>query len=290
MTMRAMFMVTCLGLMATGASAQLVGGPLEDNNYAAPAGGESLKSLAESCPGHKFETIVNTGPGRTSRVKICGKPGQSEAEWLVTLRDSVRKAEADTDMALSVRNEIVIALKTEIAKVETSLAAKPSGIGDDGTTLAFNLPTEKIAPREPAPEYSTLPPLPAPKRSVPFKLSNGTVLPATEPLAPIVKPNLVIRCAIPRESFAVCSRLERESQLLVSAAADLPPGTSLRFMRGDDDRGELVVGQLRAGETKREKLPGRVCSGVLRGKVRVQVLNNGQVAETLGPWNLYCGS
>ncbi len=290
MTKRATFLVTCLGLMATGAPAQLVGGPLEGDNYAAPAPADPLKSLADSCPGHKFETIVNTGPGRTSRVKICGEQGQSEAEWLVTLRDSVRKTEADTDMAPSVRTQIVTALKSEIAKVETSQPGRPSGVIDDGAAFALNLPPEKIAPREPVPEYSTLPPLPAPKRSVPVRLANGTILPASKPAAPVVKPNLAIRCAIPHESFAACTRLERESQLLVSAGADLPPGTSLRFMRGGDDRGELEVGQLKAGETKREKLPGRVCSGVLRGKVHVQVLNKGQVAETLGPWALYCGS
>jgi hypothetical protein len=33
----------------------------------------------------------------------------------------------------------------------------------------------------------------------------------------------------------------------------------------------------------REKLPGRVCAGVLRGKVQIQVLNDGRVADTLGP-------
>jgi hypothetical protein len=33
-----------------------------------------------------------------------------------------------------------------------------------------------------------------------------------------------------------------------------------------------------------------VCSGVLRGKVEVQVLSKNQVAETLGPYALYCGS
>jgi len=285
--MRARFLIMCLGLMATAAPAQLVGGPLEGDETAAPAAPDPLKSLADSCPGHKFETVVNTGPGRTSRVKICGEPGQTDAAWLVTLRDSIRKTEADVDMAAGVRTQIAAALKSEVAQLEARSAAAAALPAPE---FAVNLPNERIAAREPAPEYSKLPPLPAPKRSAPTRLANGTVLPASAPPAPMVRPNLVVRCAIPHESFAACTRLERESQLLVSAAADLPPGTSLRFLRGGDERGELDVGPLKAGETMREKLPGRVCSGVLRGKVQVQVLNKGQVAETLGPWNLYCGS
>ena len=77
---------------------------------------------------------------------------------------------------------------------------------------------------------------------------------------------------------------------MVSAAEDMPAGTSLRFVRGDDNRAELDVSHLKKGDSLRQQLPGRVCSGVLRGKVKVEVLNKGQLAETLGPWNLYCGS
>ena len=36
--------------------------------------------------------------------------------------------------------------------------------------------------------------------------------------------------------------------------------------------------------------PGRVCAGVMRGKVQVQILRKDRVADTLGPYNLYCGS
>lgn len=77
---------------------------------------------------------------------------------------------------------------------------------------------------------------------------------------------------------------------MIRADEDIAPQTSLRFLRGGDTRAEVELGALRKGATMREKLPGRVCSGVLRGKVQIQVLNAGKVAETLGPYALYCGS
>lgn len=289
--MRATFLMACLGLLATAAPAQLVTDPLDDGQPA-EAANPALKSLADTCAGHKFETTVVTGPGRGSKVKICGEPGESDAQWVETLKDSMRKTQDNPGMGPRVKEQIVAALTAEIAKAEANAASAAGAEARQVSASEFThgLPVESIAPSERAPEYSALPPMPAPKRSVPLKLSNGTVLPATAPAATLVKPNLTLRCAIPHESFAACSRLERESQLMVSAAEDMPAGTSLRFVRGDDNRAELDVSQLKKGESLKQRLPGPVCAGVLRGKVRVQVLTKGQVADTLGPWNLYCGS
>ena len=77
---------------------------------------------------------------------------------------------------------------------------------------------------------------------------------------------------------------------MIRADEDLAAGTSLRFLRGGDMRAELDLGTLKKGESLREKLPARVCSGVLRGTVQVQILSKSQVAETLGPYPLHCGS
>ncbi|MCL6684517.1 hypothetical protein [Sphingomonas alba] len=290
MTKRAIFLVVGLGLMATAAPAQLVTDPLGGADTSADD--TQLKSLVDSCPGHKFETTVITGPGRGSKVKICGEAGQSDTDWLVTLQDSIQKTEADEEMAPRVKSQIITALKNEIAKLETTAGSNPTGgtVKEAPAEYALNLPAERVAPSERPPEYSSLPPLPAPKRSTPLKLANGTVLPATPAPEPVARPNLVVRCAVPHETFATCSRLERESQVLVRAEEDMPAGTSLRFLRGDDNRAELDLSQLKKGDTLKERLPSRVCSGVMRGKVRVQVMNKGQVAETLGPWALYCAS
>lgn len=239
-----------------------------------------LKALADSCTDHKFETIVAAdGAGRGKRVKICGKPGQTGAEWLVTLKDSARKVEADPAMSQGVKDQIIAALKVEIARME--IVAKPAPSTAPVATLA--IPKEPVSVPEAAPQYSSVPPLPAP-------LPRASAATASASKSAVVRPRLTIRCGLPRENFAECARFERETQILIRADEDLADGTSLRFLRGGDQRAELDLGTLRKGESLREKLPGRVCSGVMRGRVQVQVLSKNQVAETLGPFALHCGS
>ena len=254
-----------------------------------PAPAPELKSLADSCAAHKFETTVMVDGTHGKKVKICGEPGQTDAEFLVTLKDSAKKVEADGVMAEGVKTQILTALKAEIARLENAPAPT---VAESVATIA--LPSRPVAVPEAAPQYSIVPPLPAPKRMVaaPGKSTALSPLAGAEakPPEPIVRPRLTIRCALPRERFAACDGLRRETQLMIFADEDMRPGASLRFLRGGDNRAELDLSTLRKGESLREKLPARVCSGVLRGKVQVQVLSKNQVAETLGPYALYCGS
>jgi hypothetical protein len=273
-----------------------VAAPAQDAPAALEPNSEQ-KALADSCSAHKFQTLVKTESGKASKVRVCGEPGQSEADWINTLKSSVTKAEADASLSPMVKEQIVTDLKKEIARLE--------GVASI-TVPATNLPAEalaqsppSIAPSEPTPQYSSLPPLPDPKRTVapakpaPILVASDASEPkvaAPPPPVPAEKPRLTIRCALPRETFGSCASLQRESQLLVRADEDLAAGTSLRFLRGGDNRAEVDLGPLKKGETLREKLPGKVCSGVLRGKVEVQVVAGNQVAGTLGPYGLYCGS
>ena len=237
-----------------------------------------LKALAESCSAHKFETMVAVeGRRRPVSVKICGKEGQSDSDWLVTLRDSLAKTEVNEQLEKPVRDQILAALKDEIARLESlaASAAMPSA------TIAVSSDPVRIP--EAAPQYSSVPELPAPKPRTAATMANASA-------EAVARPRLSIRCAMPRETFATCARMERETQLMIRAEDDLPAGTSVRFLRGGNARAELELGTLKKGASLREKLPGGVCSGVLRGKVQVQILNNGRVAETLGPYSLYCGS
>lgn len=263
------------------------------DSKAAPAAAPDpeLKALADSCMGRKFETLVAVeGRSRGSRVRICGEPGLSDADWLNTLRSSIRQTEANGSLSQPVKDQIIGALKAEIARLQTP--AVPAASTAQMPAIAFS--PDAIAPREPAPQYSTVPPMPAPKRTVASTSTASQLTPGSasqsQPAAPLVRPRLTIRCAVPRESFEACARLERESRLLIRADEDLAAGTSLRFLRGGDKRAELDLGVLKKGQSLREKLPGRVCSGVMRGKVEVQILNKNRVAETLGPYSLYCGS
>src|SRR4051812_44305865 len=76
--------------------------------------------LIQSCEAHKFETVVDTvvdgHPGK-SKVKLCGVEGQSDAEWIGTLRDAIRKLEANKTMAPATRDQIIAAIKSEIARL-----------------------------------------------------------------------------------------------------------------------------------------------------------------------------
>lgn len=240
-----------------------------------------LEALAQSCNAFKFETIIVVdGSGRGKKVTICGEEGQSDADWLVTLRDSASKAAADQSMAEAVKDQIVAALGAEIERLEQlAKAPAPAPV----TVATINLPPQPLVVPEATPQYSSVPPLPAPKPRV-----AGAA--PTAASAPVARPRLTLRCALPLESFAGCARLGRETQLMIRADEDLASGISLRFLRGGEIRAELDLGSLRKGESLREKLPGRVCSGVLRGRVEVQVLSKSRVAETMGPYSLYCGS
>ena len=117
-TARMSLILAAFGLAATTAFGQEAA-PAAD---ASPARSSELETLAESCSAHKFETVVKnvTADGRTrgSRVKICGEPGQTQADWLVTLKDSMRKTESNRELTLTVRTQIVAALTAEIGRLE----------------------------------------------------------------------------------------------------------------------------------------------------------------------------
>lgn len=266
--MRKILILAAFGAVATIAPAQEVAEPAPE-----------LKALAESCAAHKFETtVVVDESGRGKRVKICGKEGQSDAEWLVTLKDSASKVEADQAMAQPVKDQIIAALEMEIDKLERA-AASPAVV----PMATIELPVRPVMVPEAAPQYSNVPPLPAPKPRV----AGAQASTAAEPL---VRPRITVRCAMPHESFTGCTRLERETRVLIRADEDLAAGTSLRFLRGGDARAELDLGSLKKGDSFSQRLPSRVCAGVLRGKVQVQILSKSRVAETMGPYALYCGS
>ena len=72
-----------------------------------------------NCDAHKFETVVGE-----SKVKLCGVEGQNDAQWLDTLRDAIKKLEANKDMPAPQREQIVAAIKIEIARL-TILGSGP---------------------------------------------------------------------------------------------------------------------------------------------------------------------
>lgn len=275
------------------AVAMILSGPASAQGSSGPVSGvaaepdAAVKALADSCSARMFETVVPVAPGRGTKVKICGVPGQTDAQWLVTLKDSLAKTESNAAMEPAVREKIVAALQAEIDRLEGE-AATPSmtAIADNA---AIDLPSLPVAPSETAPAYSILPPLPAPKRPAPTNLAGGATKVSTSQEAdPPARLNLTVRCGLPGETFDSCAKLRGETRLLVQAVEDIAAGTVMRFVRDRDMREEIELGALKKGAALRYKLPGRVCRGVFRGRVEVQLVTKGRVSETLGPYPLDC--
>ena len=192
---------------------------------------------------HKFETTVVRvvdGKKRGSKVKLCGKEGQTDADWASTLKDAAKKIEADAKMPQAAKDQIITALNIEISKIE---AAKP--VASELPNLSA-LPRTAAPPPDRPPEYSTLPPLPtAPAAATKSSLAT--------PGPPPRKPRLTIQCYTPGElgGGGPCISLERDTLLTVRADEDLAGGTRLRFLRRGDDRGEVALAQMRKGQSRR---------------------------------------
>ena len=258
-----------------------------------PGVATSSDPLIANCDAHKFETIVHitvAGKPRSSRVKLCGQLGQTDAEWLRTLKDAIDKVAANESMAADAKDQVIAALNVEIAKLSptaTELGPLPSTVGalPPATTLAQ---PPVISPPVGGPvQYSTLPPLPAP-----IPAASVAAVAATAP--PLPAPRMTFRCLAMNRLSAEgsCDLLERETLLTVRADEDLPGGTSLRFLRRGDDRGEVDLPALRRGQSWRFNLPPKVCAGVSGSRVEIQTVRSAkgtpQVVDTRGPFELRC--
>lgn len=272
-----------------------------------------LKSLLENCDAHKFETFVNStvnGQPHRSKVKMCGVEGQTDAEWIGTLKDAIVKVENNSEMPASTREQIVSAVRAEIARLESGgTAAAPAQTLSPGRSVATSNSLTS--------DYSILPPLP--KTAPPV----AHVLPPSEeqaietasaedaapvsapkpdettpeppkvvsiPPAPVAaKPKLALSCISPEyPGGGECISLSRDTVITVRPGEELPSGISLRFMRRGEDHGEIVLGAMRSGRTINYALPREVCSGVVTAEVEIAVVRNGQRVDRRGPYLLRC--
>ena len=275
-----------------------------------------MQKLLENCDAHKFETFIEVKvegqplPKR-SRVKLCGTEGQSDADWVRTLKDAVAKTSANLQMPPAVREQIVTALNAEISRLnggsaallplrQTSkssaldgLAALPPLPGPKQAETAAALPPPRmIAPRSSSQDYAALPPMPT-AVTAPTRVLTGSVG-ASLPALP--KPHMQFICFTPGETGDVpCTGFTRDTLLTVRAGEDLPAGTSLRFVRDGDARADVELAQLRKGKTQRLALPPQVCSHVVGGSLEIRVVRSvpaagpsGQEVGKDGPYDLRC--
>ena len=278
---------------------------------------QQMQKLLENCDAHKFETIIEVkvegqAQPKHSRLKLCGTEGQSDADWVRTLKDAVAKTEANLQMPEAVRIQIVGGLKAEIARLTGNALASlppPRPLGTtsalDGLsalpplpgpkpaeTAAVMPPPRMIAPRSSAQDYAALPPMPTGPAPAIHVLSGSVG--AT--LLALPKPRMDFICYTPGETGDVpCSGFTRDTLLTVRAGEDVPPGTSLRFVRDGDPRADVELAQLRKGKTQRLALPPEVCSHVVGGSLKIRVVRSvpaagptGQEVGEDGPYDLRC--
>ena len=290
----------------------------------APATQSAVPQLMQSCDAHKFETIVHAivdGQPRDSKVRLCGIEGQSDADWIKTLKDAIGKLQANKDMASTVRDQIITAINGEIARIsiigsgavsaataerapmpETQLSRDYSSLPPLPPPLQTSIPPEasvqaesdklpppRKTPAAPAPverDYAQLPPLPTTPAAVSPALTRPSLVSA-------VAPRLSFGCDAPGEmtSDAPCADFERETMLTIHARDDVPAGTSLQFVRNDRSQAELPLDGLRRGGALRTALPAAVCRGFASGKLELRIVRGeggSEVLSTDGPYSLRC--
>ena len=275
-----------------------------------------LARLLEKCGAHKFETIIDVpaadGAVKHSRLRLCGAQGQSDADWIKTLKDAVAKTDANRQMPKVERDQIVIALNGEIARLGISGSNLTGEFGLPGVTASTidglsrplsgsksaegsaTLPAPgAIAPPPLSQDYAVLPPLPTTVTAQPTHVLGADSVAA---LPSLPKPRIQLICYTPGDVGEVpCAEFARDTWVTVRAEENLPSGTRLRFVRNGDPRAEVELAQLRSGKTQQFAVPPEVCSHVSGAKLEIQIVRSAPAAGAAGeevgeegPYNLRC--
>lgn len=278
-------------MLAGAAMALFAAAPLSGttpNKPLKPAAEKPALVRPLDCTAHRFETTIElSGPdgklhGKT--VRMCGVKGETDAEWIATLNDAVEKTLNSAQMPRTAKEQIVAAVRAEIARLSNPPLNLPQG-GDIGS-LGRRSWTNP-APQPSSRDYSPLPELPTASTVPPPDL-----LRREEPTA---KPaHLSLRCAIDGDSdhSESCLSIERDSLLILRADEDYPNGLAIEFLRRGDSRARLDLPAMNAGETRTMRLPAAVCAGVVRSTLTLDALqpggSKGAARATIGEYDLRC--
>jgi len=249
--------------------------------------------LLQDCSAHRFETVVTAavdGELKSSKMKMCGTPGQSDEAWIGTLRDSAAKIAANDGIAPAMRGEMTKAINAEIARLEAGSAPATASSSGSFTLKPRSTPGVATGSTAKPPAYTSLPPLPPP---VVVQAVPGAYVPPP----PIVRPDLDFQCFSTGNGAGEgpCLEFDRYTVVVAQAKSALGPGASLRFLRDGEERGEVALGPLRKGQSQRIALPTDVCKGVNGGQLKIETMvvpkaaaAGARVADTQGPYNLRC--
>ena len=255
---------------------------------ASPEPAATAKKLIADCGAHHFETTVRItgadGKPQEKTVRMCGFKGQSDAEWIATLKDAVNKTADNPEIPAAAKDQIIVAVNAEIVKLlhpDLGIAAGPD---------ISKLPKRNIvaAPVEPlSRDYGALPPMPtAPTVAPPHLLgADGAIAAAAR---------LSLRCASAGDEDrpGSCDSIDKDTVLVLRADEPFPRGLAVRFVRHGDQRAELDLPPMKSGETTILRLPPRVCAGVVRSRLEIQAVGanapSGTLAGTIGEYDLRC--
>jgi hypothetical protein len=292
--------------LALGFVSAAVGAPQAKKKAPEPTAADAkARKLVQNCDAHKFETVVREvvgGEPHQSKVTLCGNEGQSDAEWIGTLRDAIEKLNANKEMAPPVREQIVAALDAEIARLQAPAPLLPSRSAAKSPALDGLSPLPPIlqskqpanvalpaprqtAPSTPARDYAALPTIPT-TPPPPTRILAGGV---SASVAMLPRPRMTMTCYTPGEmAEGPCTGFTRHTLVTVHAGEDLPANTSLRFVRDGEQQAEVQIAQLKKGKSLRLAVPADVCSHVVGGKLELRIVRAGQEVGSDGPFNLNC--
>lgn len=291
-----------LGAAAAPAAAAAAAEPPAD----APA---EAKKLVEDCSARRFEATIKgtvAGKPRESKVKLCGTPGQTDAEWIVTLKDAIAKVVANPKMAPGAKQQIITAVNAEIVRLGAAPAAAPASglVNAPGLAKSTPMPAPRRAPSVTAPQYSALPAFPPPPTAKPAPVSGGAtpalggavaIAPAAY-VPPLPRPRLSFSCFSDGDIAAggPCFRFDRDTRITVRAGEPLKD-TVLRFVRDGEQRADYALPPLARGRSASLTLPREVCARAVGGKLSIAIVRGpagkpqfAQVVGTEGPYNLTC--
>ena len=222
---------------------------------------ERVAAIAD-CKGRWFEgaAIVDPATKRGTRIRLCSKPGATDAEWTKTLRDAADQVRR-RDMPAEPKAKLLAQIDAAIAKVGQPAAAPPPA----------------AAPQPPV----AVTPSPLPVASATAPLSIAAAKPA---------PSIALTCAERGQpGDSPCGLVGRNSILVVKAVSGMEQGARLRLLRRGEDRAEIRLPAMRPGQTSRAALPEKICAGVNSSKVEFQMLGpTGTTGQRFGPYSLTC--
>ena len=277
-----------------------------------------MQQLLQDCDAHKFVTTIHVtgddGNPHDSDVKVCGKKGQNDADWVAALKDILDKTAANQEMPQAVKDQVITALNAEIIRLSVLLPkAAPAVAG---------LPPPRAAtPKDDlSGEYSSLPPLPPPiaetrpAESAPVAINRDTVTQPTAPGIPVVAapppplqpgpviaaapaipvvpaPRLTVRCMAGRDIGLAepCYEIERGDMLVIEADQPTNSPVLLKFLRRGEPRGELRLPQMRASQPVTVALPAGICAGVAHTRIEIRASGSpGSEEAAFVPYDLRC--